>query len=652
MADELRLSAHPVIPFSRPPRSVDDRLGRNVRSGMDDDRGVKSPGDRRWTRGRPSSARRSIWIATAAAGLGALLLLLVVADLGAVASRSVAATGLGALVVLLSLVWRMRRGHEDEAVLSNILEIIPYAVFWKDRASRYLGCNRVFAGLAGLDSPEAIVGQDDYSMPWTPAETEAYRADDRAVMESGEPKLHIVEPQRTAAGDDIWLDTSKVPLRDPAGKVCGVLGVFSDITTLKRIQRDLETAKTRAEAANRAKTEFLANMSHEIRTPLTAILGYTELLAESESDMDPQARAETARTILRAGEHLLTVVNDVLDISKIEAGRMEVEDVETDLHELLLGVDDLLQPRAQGKGLTLRWQVLQPIPRKGRIDPTRLRQILINLLGNALKFTDHGGVTVRLGCEPEGDGHRLWFDVEDTGPGLSQEQRGSLFRPFSQADGSVTRKFGGSGLGLTISRRLAGLLGGDVRLLSSEPGVGSTFRAEVRALVPPGTAFTEEFARPVACPSATEGPATQLSGRVLLAEDGPDNQRLIAFFLTRAGARVDVAENGLIALTMIDNAERTGEPYGLLVSDMQMPEMDGYTLVETLRSRSSELAVIALTAHAMSEDQSKCLASGCDDYATKPIDRAKLIATCAHWLGRRSTFLRRPALSASHVTVG
>ncbi len=462
----------------------------------------------------------------------------------------------------------------------------------------------------------------------------------------------------TADGRVIWMEDI-ASVRKGSDGTTRLYGVLVDVTerhcvmeTLQRRTDELAQAVSHncqlavaAEAASKAKSEFLANMSHEIRTPLTAILGYADLLADA-GDITPQRRGETIAVIRRAGEHLLTVVNDILDLSKIEAGRLEVEQIESDIPRILEAVSSLMSPRAQAKGITLGVGLDTPMPARATLDPTRFRQILINLVGNAVKFTDVGTVTLRVSAQqPGADGQRgpdaasggrccLCIDVEDSGQGMSPEQADRLFSHFTQADASVTRRHGGTGLGLAISRRLARLMGGDVTLVRTAPGRGSTFRLVLPIAVCPDAPWVDRFAHAEVQPSAQPQSETAFRGRILLAEDGPDNRKLISFHLSRAGAQVDIAENGKIALEMIAAAAQRGQPYDLLVSDMQMPEMDGYSLARALRGQGNPIPIIALTAHAMAEDRQRCVEAGCDDYASKPIDRARLLASCALWLDR------------------
>jgi CheY-like chemotaxis protein/two-component sensor histidine kinase len=327
---------------------------------------------------------------------------------------------------------------------------------------------------------------------------------------------------------------------------------------------------------------------------------------------------------------------DVLDISKIEAGHMTTERVDVSLASLLLATEKIMRPRATQKQREFRMQILDPLPARAFTDPTRLRQILLNLLGNAVKFTDAGYVRVRVRMMRRTPISRLVVEIEDSGQGLTQDQAAILFKPFSQADVSITRRHGGTGLGLTISRQLARLLGGDVMLQQSEPGRGSIFRLEIDVEVPPDCEWgTEAESEQKPAPAEVQ----RLVGRILLAEDGIDNQRLIALHLTRAGATVSVAENGRLALELLLRAEEEGNRFDMLVTDMQMPEMDGYQLAETLRTRGFSVPILALTAHAMVEDRQRCLDAGCDEFVNKPIDSKVLISTCARLLRPRDADL-------------
>ncbi|HEY2827481.1 MAG TPA: ATP-binding protein, partial [Pirellulales bacterium] len=333
----------------------------------------------------------------------------------------------------------------------------------------------------------------------------------------------------------LTLDTNQFTIWGLAAAVGITLVIYSLILIYEGLK---DAAVDTLLAANRSKSEFLANMSHEIRTPLTAILGYTDLLENDVEPIDRQRRAENVATIKRAGEHLLTVVNDILDLSKIEAGKLKLEDVECDLPELLLEIDSIMRPRVVGKGLTLDVRLATAVPCRVQTDPTRLRQILLNLAGNAVKFTEQGQVEITAAVRDEDADAMLHIDVRDTGMGMTPQQKESLFNPFTQADSSVTRRFGGTGLGLAICRRLAQLMGGSISLEQTLPGIGSLFRASLPLRAVRGTPWTSLLVRsPVV--EATPAVPTALCGRVLLAEDGPDNQLLITFYLRKAGLEID-----------------------------------------------------------------------------------------------------------------
>ena len=410
---------------------------------------------------------------------------------------------------------------------------------------------------------------------------------------------------------------------------------------LRRKCFELKAARQAAEAATVAKSMFLANMSHEIRTPMTSILGFTELL------LDPATPVEEWRshllTIQSSGEHLLTLINDILDLSKVESGHIELERIPFSLLDLLADIRALMHVKLQEKQLALEIEFESNVPRLIDSDPVRLRQILVNLVGNSLKFTETGGVRIVVGFQAGSDARTglLRLRVEDSGIGMSPEQIGRLFRPFTQADSSTTRRFGGTGLGLTIALRLVELMGGSIRV-SSQLGIGSAFTVEIAVshasaleIFDPRAERPKEPAR--ALNTNSDARASDLLGmRILLADDGRDNQRLIKLVLERAGAQIALADDGRSACDQALDSMRVGRPFDVILMDMHMPELDGWDATALLRSVNFDNPIIALSASTMDGDRARCLSAGCDDFASKPIEKQKLIASIQLWRGRKS----------------
>lgn len=418
-----------------------------------------------------------------------------------------------------------------------------------------------------------------------------------------------------------------------------------EINFRNQTEKQLVLAKEAAEAANRTKSDFLANMSHEIRTPMTAILGFVDLLADPETSS--QESDEYIRTIRRNGNHLISVINDILDLSKIEAGKMEIKRVACSPLSIIEETRSLMNVPAANKGLNFDVKYVGPIPAKIETDSIRLRQVLVNLIGNAIKFTEQGDVLLSVSFAKKNprEESRLEFEIQDTGIGMNHEQLAAVFDAFAQANTSHSRRFGGTGLGLTISRQLVRMLGGDIAA-DSKLGQGSTFKFNI--VVGDYVMAEQRLRRDSVCQADSDlAKATgelksgmissdeprekepKLQGRILLVEDGKDNQRLISTLLRKAGAEVAVAENGVIAIEKIEESERTNQTFDLVFMDMQMPVCDGYEATRRLRHSGSKLPIVALTAHAMSSDREKCLNAGCDDYLVKPVNRKSLILIAA-----------------------
>jgi signal transduction histidine kinase/DNA-binding NarL/FixJ family response regulator len=401
---------------------------------------------------------------------------------------------------------------------------------------------------------------------------------------------------------------------------------------LLRMNSELSTAKDRAEAASRAKSEFLANMSHEIRTPMSSILGYADLLLTP--DQSPSQRLNHVNIIRRNGGHLLSIINDVLDLSKIEAGELKVERIECSPTQILTEIASTMRVRATERKLQFVVKVEGLIPKTIHSDPTRLRQILMNLTANAIKFTESGWVRVvaRMATPADDPCPRLSFEVTDSGIGINEEQVERLFQPFAQADTSTTRRFGGTGLGLSISRKLARELGGDITV-DSKPGRGSQFTLIVDTGPLDGVPMLDRFTEALTGLRPQAGSIARISGRILLAEDGSDNRNLLSCYLQSAGGEVTPAENGRIACELELSARQADKPFDLVVLDMQMPELDGYGAASKMRASGFKGPIVALTAHAMADDREKCIRSGCSDYLSKPVDRGRLIQVVAQNMG-------------------
>ena len=447
--------------------------------------------------------------------------------------------------------------------------------------------------------------------------------------------------EAVAGGADDFINKDELMLR-PLARIVGFALDRWHINLLRQQKEALEAkelaarqAKEKAEQESRRKTEFLALMSHEIRTPLNAVLGFAELLAKDEESVpDRQFAVEAFR---RNGEALTRLLNDILDLAKVEAGHLLVEKLKVSTADLVRDITAMMLPLALKKGLKFSIAARTLVPEQMFTDPTRLMQILINIIGNAIKFTSAGFVHVELECpRPVGADapSSLSFHVSDSGPGLTQEQQQKLFTIFSQADCSTTREFGGSGLGLELARRLARALGGDVIISDSVPGAGSTFTARIAV----GLEAPELKLVPLTIGSAVEAtalpsvpaprPAALVGTRILVVDDTADNLRLVRRILERAGSSVSVAMDGCegVEKALSDRPD-------LVLMDMRMPGMNGHEAAAELRRRGFRCPIIALTANAMAEERRQCLAAGCDDFLTKPIDHMSLVQRVGQLIG-------------------
>jgi PAS domain S-box-containing protein len=556
--------------------------------------------------------------------------------------------------------------HSEEK-FRGIVEAANEGIWILDADARISFVNPRMADMLGYE-PGEIVGRLKWDLLF-----EEDRAPAMALFERRRRGLNDQADIRfrRKGGGILWTIMAARPLFDEGRQFLGALDLFTDITDRKDAERqihqlndtlerrvaertaelesanaaivatsvELKAARDQALASTKAKAAFLANISHEVRTPMVAVLGYADMLVNprlSRADRDHALQA-----IRRNGSHLLQVINDVLDLSKIEVGRMELELIRYSPWQLLLEVISTVRIHADEKGIGIDVQPIGRLPSVAVIDPTRLRQILMNLLSNAIKFSEPGrDVTVRIAVEPlePGKTMRLLIDVEDRGIGMTEAQIEQIFTPFQQADTSTTRRFGGTGLGLSISRRLTEAMGGQVTVQSSY-GHGSCFSVAIPIHSADETVRwlgDDELTSQAAIEAQIEGQAQLplLGGRVLLAEDSLDNQRVLIHYLRRMGLEVEAVENGNLAIE-----KALGSRFDLILMDIQMPGLDGYCATSSLRRSGYPGPIIALTAHAMMEDREKCLRAGCTDYLTKPVESRALALALSRHLRARPTDL-------------
>ena len=500
-----------------------------------------------------------------------------------------------------------------------------------DKSKRIVLVNSAFTDIVGLPR-EQLLALDLARLPWVKDPNEPFPWEVVHQDRNNEVRSHLRLNCPNGLQRVLMVNATPVIGQDELYR--GVLVSFEDITPLESAKAELERSKDEAEAANVAKSAFLANMSHEIRTPMNAILGFAELMKRG-FDANAGERDEYVEIIHSSGQHLLGLINDILDLSKVESGRMEVEWIDCEPHQLLHEVVSVLKARAKEKQLELDFTIEGYIPQIIKADPLRLRQILTNLAGNAIKFTETGGVELftRAYVRPDGV-PAIQFEVRDTGIGIPQDKLETVFNPFSQADESTTRRFGGTGLGLSISRKLAQLMGGTVTA-TSEFGKGSSFVAEIQLYTEPNVQLLDhdDAVKRLEAVRDTSNEAVELpAGRVLVVDDGESNRKLIELLLTRAGVTVETATNGEEAVKAV-----LGDSFDAILMDVQMPVMDGYTAMQLIREAGHSLPIVALTAHAMNEERDRALASGFSHFLPKPVDIDDLYALVAVLLGGQVT---------------
>ncbi len=528
-----------------------------------------------------------------------------------------------------------KRAEEElrgsKAFLDSVVDNLPTMVFIKEAKDlRFVRLNKAGEELIGCSQVE-LLGKSDHDL-FPKEQAEFFTRHDRTVLASG--CLHDIpeEPIQTKEKGTRFLHTKKIPILDGSGQPQYLLGISEDITERKRAEDALRHSQEAAEAANKAKSEFLANVSHEIRTPLNAVLGTLELLAETAATDEQREYAAMGK---RAGTVLLHLVNDLLDMAKAEAGTLRIESHPFDVREIARRVHDMMAGRAQAKGLALRVAIGEAVPARIEGDATRLQQVLLNLIGNAVKFTERGHVTLTVSTAPEGSPPGpLQFAVSDSGIGIPHDQTGAIFERFTQIDSGDNRKYGGTGLGLSICRQLVNLMGGRI-WVESEPGHGSRFMFTLPCQAASAAPRLRAAQEPRGGTTRSAMPARELDGpHILIVDDFPETLQLAKAYLLRHPCQVDLAENGQDAL-----ARCRLYRYDVVLMDMQMPEMDGYATTAALRAWEQEhglppVPVVAMTADVRAEARTRSRASGCTEFLGKPFTKHELLAAIQHCIGQ------------------
>ncbi|MCM2374456.1 hybrid sensor histidine kinase/response regulator [Aporhodopirellula aestuarii] len=515
--------------------------------------------------------------------------------------------------------------EQEQFLFHTLLDNLPDFIYFKDLDSRFLRISRTLAQRMGLSDPREAIGKTDFDYH-REAYARAAREDELSLLESGQEILGREEYAIWPDGSKTWVATTKLPMRDPHEKIVGTFGLSRDITEMWEANEALVLAKEAAESASRAKSEFVANLSHEIRTPMNAVIGMSELLLSSR--LDP-AQKDQVSTILESGEALLGLLNEILDFSRIESGHVELDPMPGDIREIVAGVMKSLAVRAHDKNIELALDISSDVPQRVVADFSRLRQVLVNLVGNAIKFTEVGEVVLKIEAQRQPDDTvTLRFSVRDTGIGIPDEKRDVIFEEFEQVDRSTTRRFGGTGLGLAITLRIVRMMGGQIDV-TSELGQGSCF------------AFSVNFPIGHDAPESLKNDLLSVVNavRVLIVDDNETNRTILANIAREWGMQPRVAPGVTIALNELRRAEKAGEPFQIVLSDVNMPDRDGFELAKCIREDGAlrHIKIILLTTGIREEDLERVSELGIQSHLMKPIRHSALLDVVATVIRDEST---------------